>query len=446
MFRKSMTFLTTVLLLLAASLSGAETVGWRGDGTGRYPSARPPRSWSKDAGVVWKAELPGRGYGSPVLVGERLFVVAEPAHLICLNAEDGEALWQGTVDYAAALGEKKAAEIEQTYKRFDEQRRALKKPYDRLRKVEPESKKLDAMRERIREVENRKKEYAKKFPQERRGGAGNAAATPVCDGKRVFVAFGTGIVTAFDLQGKRLWTVHVEGPTQGFGHAASPVLAGGRLIVHYQDLVALDLENGKELWRTELPAKFGTSAVARIAGEDVLVTPSGALVRATDGSILAEKLFKLSNNSPLVHDGVIYAHQSGKTKALRLPSTLDEPVELETLWEETSTRDQRMASAVYHNGLLYAGARRGILDVTDAKTGKLLYQQRLDLGDLFPSVTLAGDLVFISGRNGKTAVLQPGREYKEVVTNQLDRFGSTPIFAGRRMYVRCEKYLYCIGE
>ena len=395
--------LTISIMLIAASVTAAETVGWRGDGSGRYPDARPPRSWSKQSGVVWKAELPGRGYASPVLIGERLFVVAEPAHVICLHVGGGETLWQGTVDYAAALGEKKAAEIEQTYKQFDEQRRTLKKPYDRLRKVDPESKKLDAMRERIREVENRKREFAKKFPQERRGGAGNTAATPLCDGKHIFVAFGTGIVAAFDLQGKRLWAVHVEGPSQGFGHAASPVLAGGRLVVHYQDLVALDPASGKELWRTELSAKFGTSAVVTIAGADVLVSPAGALVRARDGHILAEKLFKLSNNSPLIHDGVIYAHGSGKTRALRLPSSLSEPVELEILWEETSTRDQRMASAVYHNGLLYAGGRRGIIDVTDAVTGELLYQQRTDLGDLFPSIVAAGKFIFISGRDGKTS-------------------------------------------
>jgi outer membrane protein assembly factor BamB len=438
--------LTVSFLLFAASLSGAEAVGWRGDGSGSYPNARPPRSWSKDSGVVWKAELPGRGYGSPVILGKRLFVMAEPAHVICLNADDGEVAWQGTVDYAAALGEKRAAEIEQAYKTLDEQRRKLKKPYDELRKADPESKKLDAMRERLKEVENRKREYSKKFPQERRGGAGNVAATPLCNGKQIFAAFGTGIVAAFDLEGKRLWAVHIEGPVQGFGHAASPVLAGGKLIVHYQDLVALDPASGKQLWRTKLPAKFGTSVVATIAGQDVLVSPAGALVRASDGHILAEKLFKLSNNSPLVHNGVIYAHESGKTRALRLPSSLDEPVELETLWEETSTRDQRMASAAYHNGLLYAGGRRGIIEVTDAKTGEVLYQERMELGDLFPSVAVAGDLVFISGRDGKTAVLKSGRDYNEISTNQLDRFGSTPIFAGRKMYVRCEKFLYCIGE
>jgi outer membrane protein assembly factor BamB len=308
----------------------------------------------------------------------------------------------------------------------------------------PDAKEVEELKQQLIEIDRRRDEYAGQYPQERRGGAGNAAATPVCDGRNLYVTFGTGIVAAFDLYGKQLWIRQIEGPTLGFGHSASPVLAGAQLIVHFRDLVALDPASGKEVWRRELPAKHGSPVVARIAEHEVLITPSGALVQAADGRVIAEKLFNLSENSPLVHDGVLYAHESGKIKAYKLPESVAEGTEVELLWESSGSREQRMASAAWHEGLLYAGSRSGILDVTDARTGKVLHRKRLELGELFPSPTVAGDLVFISGRDGKTLVLRAGPELEEVALNELDRFSSTPIFIGSRMYLRTEKTLYCI--
>src|SRR5262245_3436078 len=65
----------------------AEPKGFRGDGSGRFPEAQPPKVWSKDSGVLWKCELPGTGHSSPVVAGNRLFVSAEPAWLVCVSTE-----------------------------------------------------------------------------------------------------------------------------------------------------------------------------------------------------------------------------------------------------------------------------------------------------------------------------------------------------------------------
>jgi outer membrane protein assembly factor BamB len=437
--------LTVAIVLLAATSAQPQVVGWRGDGTATYPNAKPPQSWSKSENVIWKASLPGGGHSSPVLSQGRLFLLAEPTHALCVDATSGEIRWQATVDYAAALGPVKAAEIDAAHEKFEAEEREWKQRLDAARKDGAPADKMDELTLRISDVNQRRKEYERRYPKQRRGGAGNAAGTPLCDGERVFVTFGTGIVAAFDLAGERRWVRHVEGPELGFGHSASPVLAGGLLIVHYQDLVALDPDSGAEKWRVELPAMHGTSAVVEIGGEQVLATPSGALVLARDGRILGEGLYKLSNNSPLIHDGVIYAHESGKVKAIPIPSSLDGPLRLEPIWETASTRDQRMASAVCHDGLLFAATRGGILDVTDAVSGDVLYRKRLDLGEVFSGVTMAGGLIFVSGRDGKTLVLRPGRDYDEVAINEAERISSTPVFAGERMYLRTDKTLYCIG-
>jgi hypothetical protein len=102
---------------------------------------------------------------------------------------------------------------------------------------------------------------------------------------------------------------------------------------------------------------------------------------------------------------------------------------------------------VIHDGLLYAANDLGILTVAEAATGKIVYEQRLDHGgSTYPSISLAGDRVYISSDKGTTVVIATGREYRELARNQLDVFRSSLVFEGKRMYVRTQKHLYCIGE
>src|SRR5438128_2373178 len=77
---------------------------------------------------------------------------------------------------------------------------------------------------------------------------------------------------AYDLEGKRLWARHVESSNVGFGHSASPLLIGGKLIVHVRDLVALDVATGKESWRTGLQASHASPVAAKLGKEDVIVS------------------------------------------------------------------------------------------------------------------------------------------------------------------------------
>ena len=83
----------------------------------------------------------------------------------------------------------------------------------------------------------------------------------------------------------------------------------------------------------------------------------------------------------------------------------------------------------------------------DAATGKRVYEERLNLnGATYPSISLAGNRIYVSSDSGATVVLQPGREYKELARNKLEPFRSSLVFEGKRVYIRTEKHLYCIGE
>jgi outer membrane protein assembly factor BamB len=124
--------------------------GWRGDGGGRYLAASPAAEWSAKKNILWSADV-GRGHSSAVVVGQRVFITAEPNVLVCLGAATGKELWRST----HKLSELPAG-------------------------------------------------FIAKGP-EQSGEYGDATPTPVSDGKSVWVFLGTGVVACYDLEGKRRW-------------------------------------------------------------------------------------------------------------------------------------------------------------------------------------------------------------------------------------------------
>ena len=89
-----------------------------------------------------------------------------------------------------------------------------------------------------------------------------------------------------------------------------------------------------------------------------------------------------------------------------------------------------------------------VFSAIDAKTGQVVYEEKLDLGGgtVYPSVILSGDHILVSSDNGTTIIIQPGREYRQIAKNKIGGFRSTPIMKGKRVYVRGLKHFYCIGS
>ena len=130
-------------------------VGWRTDGTGEYPDAKPVTTFSAAENVVWKTPLPSTSNATPVITGNRIFVCSEPTTLICVAKDSGVILWQKTNDYDEVEG------------------------------------------------------AAGNFP-ETHGDNGQATPTPVTDGRHVYVLFGTGVAACYDLDGNRQWDIPGE--------------------------------------------------------------------------------------------------------------------------------------------------------------------------------------------------------------------------------------------
>lgn len=373
-------------LLLYSTLAAAPPVGWRTDGSGAYPDAVPPTDWKADH-VVWKTKLPGNSYGSPVLAGDCLFFVSDLAELLCVNAADGKVLWQRSHALDDLYDADTAKTVHAEFVRLKAEKDRLRRERDR-EKDDP-AKKAD-LGKQLEAAEKAWLEYAAKYPAPPAlgdRGSTNSAATPITDGDTVYALFGNGIACAYARDGKKLWARHVEASPIHFGHASSPVLVDGKLLVHLKDLVALDAKTGEEVWRDVLSPNYATSVPTKAGTAAVVVSPSGAVVRVSDGKVLvkSDKL-RSSECTPILRDGTLYTFDS-RARALRLLPAGEDAVKLEQLWESRISGGRRTPSAAWHDGLLYAVTTDGKLDVLDARTGEGVYQERLNVGDVYASAT-----------------------------------------------------------
>lgn len=379
-----------------------QTIGWRNDGSGRYPLATPPLEWSETKNILWKTKIGPNKYSSPILVDGRIFLLADPAWLCCVNAADGKLLWQRSNGFSD-LPEKVTA-------------------------------------------------------GHRLADAGNTAGTPVSDGQFVYVVFGTGIVACYDLAGVRQWIRYFPlKPATEYGRATSPVLADGKLLVTLSYLLAIDPKTGREVWSNKnVPESYGTPVVAKLLGAEVLVMPSGQIVRVTDGVILAGDLGGLKFASPIVQDDRVYLVQTG-TSAYQFSAATAGKWAGKPVWEQ-ELEGTFYASAVWYRGLIYAVANEYKFSILDARDGKLLTTKELvfpnltgrpdaEAANMYTSLVVAGNYLYVFNDQGDVLVLKPGREYQELRRNHLgDGHGGAPVFAGRHLYLRSGEFLYGIGE
>lgn len=457
---RSITALIGSLCLLIAAQLQAEIVGWRTDATGKYPDAKPVIEWSPDKNVVWKTKMPSWSNSIPIIVGDRLFVCSEPTTLLCVRLSDGEILWQKDNDVMDTLTEAEGESVKQKMKdadvtgkqkRFRQLEGDLRKVQRALRKKRNDEElktKRGELQKSVRDLRRELAPFAKFSKPKTHSINGYSTCTPVSDGKNVWVLFGTGVTACYDLDGNRKWITFVEQPTKGYGHSASPLLADGKLIVHIRGVTALDAATGKILWQNKTSrSAWGTGIIEKIGRTEVVITPAGDVLRLSDGKRLAKSISKLDFCQPLLEDGKLYFVQRGG-RCLTLPADAGEGMRPETVYTFKVKKDRYYASPVLDDGRIYAITRANNFSVINAADGTLLHEEALKGlgGTAYPSITLAGEYLFVSSDKGKTIVMKPGAKPEVVAQNSLEPFRSSPVFKGSRMYIRGLKHLWCIGK
>jgi outer membrane protein assembly factor BamB len=436
-----------------------KSAGWRMDGSGRYPKATPPTEWSTSKNVIWATPLPKWSNASPVLMNGLLYCCSEPSSLLCLNAADGKILWERKNDLEEVATPEQLASLKEATKKGDvlipqtwKLGAEAKKLGEELKKTPADAelkKKLDEVNARLKELGDQINVLRPSMPPQLNADNGYTSSTPVTDGGHVYAVFASGVVAGYDIQGKRLWIRYFGTPTMHWGHAASPVLANGKLLVQINTLLALNPLTGETEWTARTNTSQGTALAVNVGDVPVLVTPGGEWVRLTDGQLLASGLTYMQYSAPIINDGTIYYVSHSGRLAVKLPAQVAEKEKPKVLWRGPGNGGARFwCSPVYHDGLVYAiESTKRKFQVIDAETGWLVYEKTVDIpGEFYASITFAGHYLYLSNEKGTTIVLEPGREWKELARNTLEPFRCTPIFDGKRMYIRGAKAMYCIGE
>jgi outer membrane protein assembly factor BamB len=468
MYPTALTLVTCAAFACGAATAADARFGWRGDGTGSFPDANPPVKWSATDNVLWKTPMPAVSNASPILVGDRIFVCSETSTLLCISAKDGAILWSRNTPLADALPENERRQAlaeegkaEETARKLRDVHEAqgaaraaiVKQPGDAALKA-----KLNKFEDEINDVVGSMKSLKPSVLPKTCELTGYATPTPTSDGKHVYAAFGTGIVACYDMEGHRRWVRKLDtnpstySEPRLYGVPESPLLAGGQLLVHFLKLTALDPRTGKTNWQADAEIHFGSPVRMRVGDIDAVVTACGDVFRISDGKALASKIWSSEGLplstccSPIVMgDVACLAADAGG--AVRLKPAKDGGIAVERLWDGRALKGWYVATPVHADGLLYALQKGGKLIVLDAASGKTVYKESLGIkGDNYPSMVLAGPYLYASNNEGETVVIKPGREYQEVARNTLEPFTSTPVFSGKRMYVRGQANLYCIGN
>jgi outer membrane protein assembly factor BamB len=428
-----------LLVAVLVQVAAAQTVNWpqyRGansDGTGEGETL--PESWSTTENVVWKADIPGWGWSSPIVWGERIFVTS------AVGENEREKLVIG--GYPG--GRTKPTDVHRwmTYC------------------LDFDSGKILWEREAHRGVP----------PEERHPKNSYANPSPVTDGEHVYAMFDNIGLFCYDLDGNELWqqrwgSFPIRG---GWGPGGSPVLHGDRIYwVNDNEresfMAAIDKYTGKEVWRVprEEKSNWSTPFVWEHKLRTEIVTIGTGKVRSydLDGKLLWELMGTsgLVSLTPVAKDGLLYlgaGYHYGPLYAIRPGASGDITLEGGETSNEWIAWSQPRGSSI-HPCYLLSGDRlfvlydAGLLACFNAKTGEEIFKrQRLDTGGgrFYASPWAYNGKIFLLNEDGTTWVVDDAPEFNVMRKNYLeDNAWATPAIARGSLFIRTYTGLYRLQQ
>jgi hypothetical protein len=444
--------------------TSARPLGWRGDGSGIYAGAACPTNVNveKGEGVVWKTSLPAPGNGGVLADRGGVIVTAEPDLVLAFDG-DGKEKWRFQGD-PTLLVEKDRDAIRADWTKFSQT--TIEWLHKKSSDMPPE------LAAELKTLQNRVAEAGIGiFDSE----TGWACHTPISDGKTLYASFRHGAVAALDREtGKPIWQVGVG----SLGHG-SPVLEKGLLLLPGHgaawSTLALEANTGALVFKQRHPPtkaggvrQNGAALIPMCLGDRMIaVSACGMAYGLPDGAVLGKDLFNVGVCFDVVgaKDAVYMTigddHGKGKqgqgARMVKLALT-DGAVTSTQVWESVGFRDKNwpgiaMIPPLLHDGLLYSFLMRGpsAVQVFDAATGERIAGQMPEVQygphHFNANPVIVGDKLIQIGNAGHVAIVQSGRDWKEVARFALgETCGSTPAALGKRLYVRSAKTLWCFGE
>jgi outer membrane protein assembly factor BamB len=412
---------TILALALTAPLSkdAQRSGGWaefRGpDGTGHYTGPAVPTKWGTDTNVVWKAEVPGLGWSSPVLAGGKLYLTTavpkgedHELRLLCLNAATGKAEWDRLV-------------------------------FTERGKTAPPIHKKNS----------------------------HASPTPVTDGVNVFVHFGHLGTACYDPSGDRIWATQEYTYTPQHGNGGSPILVGDSLVfsadgTDEQFVVALDAKTGSRKWKKDRNSKakmtfsFATAQLVEHKGARLLVSPASDFVAAYDPTT-GDEVWRVNYPKPgwSVVPRPVYGHGlvfvcTGFVNQHVLaidPAGKGDITATHVKWMYKKYAPNTPTPLLVGDEL-YTVSDQGTMACLDAKTGKVHWEERLKAGATSASPVLLNGKIYVTGESGIGLVVQPDNTGLKVLSeNDLkEKTFATFVPHAGAIYARTQSKLYKFAE
>ncbi len=404
--------------LSACVLQAADWAQFRGpNASGVSAVGSAPDNWAPSSNILWKQDVPGAGWSSPIVVNDRVYLTTavpeggrDSNHdfkIYCFDARTGETLWQHTALSAVP-----------------------------------------------RQGTHRSNTFA--------------TETPASDGQVVVAYFGMMGVFCYDLDGNQIWKKDLGSfpMRNNWGTASSPVIHNGKVFFQMDNegdsfVVALNLKDGSEVWKTERPegSNWGTPVVWNNRVRTELVT-LGEKVRSYNPES-GEQLWEIdlgsggANSTPSGNEQMIVFGTGGRggSSCFAIAAGASGVIAENSpslLWSTREAGPHR-ASPLLYDGMVYLlSGRGGQIQILDAKNGEQVHRGRLQgAGEFWASPWAANGLVFCPDADGHTFVLEPGSDANVVRTNNLPDDDSTRYWASTAisdnvLFVRSSKSLYAI--
>jgi len=401
-----------------------------------------PDTWNETENVVWKTDIPGLGWSSPIVWDDHVFLTT------AISSGEEPDPQPGLYDPGEDFGKMKSSSVH----RFV--------VYD----IDFESGRVRWQRELLRLEPPEAKHIKNSF----------ASETPVTDGERVYVYFGSiGLVAALDMEGVPIWTVDIgvfEG-RQEFGSATSPALHQDRLFVVNDNteqsfLVAFDTSTGEEIWRVardevenwatpfvwqnDLRTEIVTSGLRKIRSYDLdgnlLWELGGMTVNVVPTPFARHGLVYINSGYPGGYPRPVYAIRPGARGDISLEegATSNEYI----VWYQPRLGTYSTSALAYGDSY-YTLLDRGFLLNHDARTGREIYgRQRVAPGHGFTASPWAyNDKIFLLSEDGETFVVKAGPEFEVLHSNSVDEMSlATPAVARGSLFLRTRTKLYRIAK
>lgn len=396
--------------LFTTSLIAADWPAWRGptaDGIAASGQKLPVK-WSETEHVIWKAEVRGRGHGSPTVVGDHVYLATadmetEDQLVLCFDRATGKKLWE-TVVHHGNLNTKGHRNSSQ------------------------------------------------------------ASSDVVSDGERLFVNFlndNAVFTTALDFNGKQLWQRRVCDfqVHQGFG--SSPVVYQNIVLVSADHrgggkMSGLNKMTGEIVWQQDRPpvANYATPAVVNAAGKTQAVLAGCNKVESFD-PLTGKKLWSIDGST---EETVVTAVTDGSRVFLGggYPKNHTMAVEADGSGKITWENPTRtyVPTMIVKSGHLFGVGDAGRAVCWEAATGKELWSEKVDR-EFYGSPVMADSRIYVTSKGGVTSVFEATpTKFTMLGQNPLgDECFSTPAICDNRIFIRAAKtsptrqeFLWCVGE